>query len=56
MPTMPTADRTQKTVDGVTHTYYTLNGKLMRESFPYSDTTIIMDFKCRKGNQQAFGC
>ena len=36
--------RTQKTVDGVTHTYYTLNGKLMRESFPYSDTTIIMDF------------
>ena len=36
--------RTQKTVDGVTHTYYTLNRKLMRESFPYSDTTIIMDF------------
>ena len=36
--------RTQKIVDGVTHTYYTLNGKLMRESFPYSDTTIIMDF------------
>ena len=36
--------RTQKTVDGVTHTYYTLNGKLMRESFPYNGSTFIMDF------------
>ena len=36
--------RTQKVVDGVTHTYITQNGKLVRESFPYGDTTIIMDF------------
>ena len=36
--------RTQKVVDGVTHTYYTLNGKVVRESFPYGDTTIIMHF------------
>ena len=36
--------RTQKVVDGVTHTYYTLNGKVMRESFPYNGNTIIMDF------------
>lgn len=36
--------RTSKVVDGVTHTYYTLNGRGMRESFPYGDTTIIMDF------------
>ena len=36
--------RTQKVVDGVTHTYVTQNGKLVRESFPYGDTTIIMDF------------
>ena len=36
--------RTQKIVDGVTHTYVTLNGKVVRESFPYGDATIIMDF------------
>ena len=36
--------RTQKTVGDVTHTYYTLNGKLMRETFPDGDVTIIMDF------------
>ncbi len=36
--------RTQKVVDGVTHTYYTLNGKLVRESFPYDGNTITMDF------------
>ena len=36
--------RTQKTVGNVTHTYYTLNGKLMRETFPDGDVTIIMDF------------
>ena len=36
--------RTQKTVGGVVHTYVTQNGKLVRESFPYGTTTIIMDF------------
>ena len=36
--------RTQKTVGGVVHTYVTQNGKLVRESFPYGETTIIMDF------------
>ena len=36
--------RTQKVVDGVVHTYVTLNGRVVRESFPYGDTTIIMDF------------
>ena len=36
--------RTQKTVDGVVHTYITQNGRLVRESFPYGDATIIMDF------------
>ncbi len=36
--------RTQKVVDGVTHSYITQNGKVVRESFPYGDTTIIMDF------------
>lgn len=40
----PDGIRTQKVVDGVTHTYYTLNGKVMRESFPYNGNTIIMDF------------
>ncbi len=40
----PDGIRTQKVVDGVTHPYYTLNGKVMRESFPYDGNTIIMDF------------
>jgi len=40
----PDGIRTQKVVDDVTHTYYTLNGKVMRESFPYNGNTIIMDF------------
>ena len=46
--------RTQKTVDGVTHTYYTLNGKLMRESFPYRRSQVHSmrsrdDFAGRRG-------
>ena len=36
--------RSQKLVDGVLHSYVTQNGKVVRESFPYGDTTIIMDF------------
>ena len=36
--------RTQKVVDGVVHTYITQNGKVVQESFPYGNTTVIMIF------------
>ena len=36
--------RTQKVVDGVVHSYITQNGKVVQESFPYGNTTVIMIF------------
>ncbi len=36
--------RTEKVVDGVPHTYLNLNGKVVRESFPYGNSTVVMQF------------
>ncbi len=36
--------RTEKVVDGVVHSYITQNGRVVQESFPYGNTTVIMIF------------
>ncbi|MBR4308271.1 MAG: hypothetical protein IKT58_01615, partial [Oscillospiraceae bacterium] len=36
--------RTRKIVDGVPHTYVTLNGRVVQESFPYGGSTVILLF------------
>ena len=36
--------RTEKVVDGVVHSYVTQNGRVVQESFPYGNTTVIMIF------------
>ena len=39
-----TGIRTEKVVDGVVHSYVTQNGRVVQESFPYGNTTVIMIF------------